>query len=723
MSSTDPLRLPEEPTLFGADPTPALVGMINDAGTADQLEKVQLLFRESSAGAVRTESVNFEAILWLANKELLQGLDTARRTVPHQVDRLDGPGPFSWLVRCPNMAQLKKVSAHVAKTGGVAAGHPESPQVYLSDPLQQYLLSSGRCYFRGMAFEEVRRLQLYVPGADRGGGGGGGNGDNDEPIARICLSDSTGRQSELHGSSEKDLLEEFLAVVRDWDPDVIEGHELFKSHLAQIYQRCRSLDIPFLLGRFEHKASYRKSRMSIAERNLDYLRWMVPGREVVDTWIIAQLHDVTAREFVSTDLEDVAEALHLGSASPNQWIRQISRQLGYAYHLQAQIFPYPYEQVVLRGNATRINSLFLREYLRCRASLPARNEAREFTGGLTGSDYNGVARDVFHCDVQSLYPSLILHHRLEPSGDHLHLFLRLLEKLREFRLKAKAESQDPAQDERGRAFYQGLQATFKILINSFYGYLGFTQGQFSDFVVASEVTAKGRQLLQFQIDWLKQRGARVLEVDTDGIYFLSPKGAALIEELDAELPSGLRVELEGRYPAMFCHKMKNYALLAQNGDLIIRGSGLRSRSLEPYLRDALEELIGLALRGQLELLGDPLARIRVDISHGQLPITRLARTEVLSEPLWLYQKKTAGEARNRSAAYEIALQSGRRLVPGDAVSYYITGTKASVTAYQNAKPVEAYDPINPDENRAYYLKKLEDLEKKFLPCLLVETPS
>ena len=60
------------------------------------------------------------------------------------------------------------------------------------------------------------------------------------------------------------------------------------------------------------------------------------------------------------------------------------------------------------------------------------------------------------------------------------------------------------------------------MINSFYGYLGFAQGNFADFDAAARVTQIGRDLLRKMIDWLGKRGAQVIEVDTDGIYFVPP---------------------------------------------------------------------------------------------------------------------------------------------------------------------------------------------------------
>ncbi len=82
-----------------------------------------------------------------------------------------------------------------------------------------------------------------------------------------------------------------------------------------------------------------------------------------------------------------------------------------------------------------------------------------------------------------------------------------------------------ARDAPQRRYFHALQNTFKILINSFYGYLGFAQGNFADFEAAARVTQIGRDLLKKMIEWLKAQGAQVIEVDTDGIYFVPPDTA------------------------------------------------------------------------------------------------------------------------------------------------------------------------------------------------------
>ena len=123
-------------------------------------------------------------------------------------------------------------------------------------------------------------------------------------------------------------------------------------------------------------------------------------------------------------------------------------------------------------------------------SVPRPDEGREVVGGYTQMEYQGTARRILHCDVTSLYPSIMLVYDYLPEKDELGIFAGLLRDLRRFRLKAKELARD-ARDEESQLYFNALQATFKILINSFYGYLGFQMGHFNDFAAANQVTAKG----------------------------------------------------------------------------------------------------------------------------------------------------------------------------------------------------------------------------------------
>ena len=377
---------------------------------------------------------------------------------------------------------------------------------------------------------------------------------------------------------------------------------------------------------------------------------------------------------------------------------------------------------------------FLREYFRKRHSIPELPMVRAFEGGYTDIFFTGVVRNVWHRDIASLYPSVMLQFECFPATDQLQIFRHLLTDVRTFRLEAKAKmraEQDPVKQHH----LQALQNTFKILLNSFYGYLGFAQGHFADFDAAARVTQIGRDLLKKMIDWLNARGAQVVEVDTDGIYFVpalaveSPVSgetpqtsaetadATAIDDLQRglakELPAGIDVEIDEQFDAMFSYKAKNYALLTKDGDVIIKGGALKSRGLEKFQRVFLEEMIKLIMQGKPETVGDLRNQFERKIRNREWKIDMLMKTDTLQDSLEKYRAKIAGSARNRAAAYELALASGRNYKPGDQISYYVKATPKKVPAYEAAKPASEFDPENRDENVDYYIAKLDDLMKKF----------
>jgi DNA polymerase elongation subunit (family B) len=242
------------------------------------------------------------------------------------------------------------------------------------------------------------------------------------------------------------------------------------------------------------------------------------------------------------------------------------------------------------------------------------------------------------------------------------------------------------------------------------------------------------------IAWLGERGAQVIEVDTDGIYFVPPEvdaassrvskekrqdAASTIEELRSglakELPSGIEVEFDEQFEAMFSYKAKNYALLTRDGEVIIKGGALKSRGLEKFQRVFLEEMIKLLMKGKADAIGAMRNEFELKIRDRAWSIDMLMKTDTLQDSLEKYRQKIAGSARNRAAAYELALASGRNYRPGDQVSYYITGTTKKVAAYENARLASEFDPQNRDENVEYYSAKLDELVKKFADLSPAET--
>ena len=702
----------ENELLFGSDPTPLIVAIeLGETGTVK-------IYRRENDGSVATDIEPFHPFVWCDS-------DVADLNI--EAERLAGDLRYGWRISVNSWKELIALRNGLKNAGRSFFA--------LSDPVQHYLTHTGRTLFKGLAFEQLRRLQLEVLAGD-------------ERLMSIALADSTGWEELIlvdpnnTEDSERVALKRLTALIKERDPDVIEGHNLFRSDLPFLVARARKAKVKLDWGRSGGFLRSRPSRLQIAEKTIDYPKFTVDGRHFVDTFLLAHFYDVGMRSLTGFDRIDVAQhfglcdSAEISSLSGKELEREyaadserfrkralcavretraVADLLSPSYFIQAQIFPYNYQDVIVRGNATRINALFLREYFRQRHSIPEMPMVRGFEGGYTAIFFTGVARNVWHCDIASLYPSIMLQFDCWPATDQLQIFRHLLTDLRTFRLEAKA-SMRAAKDKAQQQYFHALQNTFKILINSFYGYLGFAQGHFADFDAAARVTQIGRELLQKMIDWLTAQSAQVIEVDTDGIYFVPPANAKPDELRDAlakELPPGIEVEFDEQFDAMFSYKAKNYALLAHDGEVTIRGGALKSRGLEKFQRVFLEEMIKLLMEGKPEAVPPLRDEFELKIREREWPIDMLMKTDTLQDSLDKYRAKIGAGGRNRAAAYELALASGRNYKPGEQVSYYIRATPKKVAAYEAAKLATDFDPENRDENLDYYAAKLDELVKKF----------
>src|SRR5205814_6642756 len=129
--------------------------------------------------------------------------------------------------------------------------------------------------------------------------------------------------------------------------------------------------------------------------------------------------------------------------------------------------------------------------------------------------------------------------------------------------------------------------------------------------------------------------------------------------LAQELTPGIEVEFDEQFDAMFSYKAKNYALLTKDGGVIIKGGALKSRGLEKFQRVFLEEMIKLIMEGKSDAIVDLRNQFEKKIRSREWKIDMLMKTDTLQDSLEKYRTKIAGSARNRAAAYELALASGR----------------------------------------------------------------
>jgi DNA polymerase elongation subunit (family B) len=368
--------------------------------------------------------------------------------------------------------------------------------------------------------------------------------------------------------------------------------------------------------------------------------------------------------------------------------------------------PRRYERVAYAGTATGIlEPMLVRAYLQAGIALAHSQEApssQPHSGGAVMLFATGVAERVVKADIASLYPSLIRTYGIGPACDTLGAFVHLVDRLTTLRLEHKAASAKAVAGSLEQGEHEAMQAAMKLVINSAYGYLGAgPMAWFADRDAADEITSRGRQILEQVCNQLESRTAKLIEADTDGVYFSVPDGwdeareRQLVKEVAATLPKGLRLEFDGRYRAMFSHEVKNYALLGYDGKLTVRGGALRSSRSEPFaeawLQVALRKLLEGDIPGVQQSYLDTVARLKAR----KYSVADVAfKAKLTKSP-----EKYAGSGRSE-AVYEAMLASGR--------THWQVGERVKIYRATGRWLVLEEDGQHPDYDIGHYVRVLRE---------------
>ncbi len=595
-------------------------------------------------------------------------------------------------------------------------------RVAFAVPAEQFLVRSGWALFAGMSFDELVRVQLDIEtiGLDPR------PRDAEVIIITAAVNGEQPVIFDRRERSEREMIEAFGAWLRDIDPDVIEGHNLYNFDLMFLQERARRSGITLDWGRDGSAVRFgSNNRFKVGPRNIPFDPAYVHGRHFIDTYHQIQRYDIAGR-LQSYGLKPVIEELGFaregrefvdGNQIQRVWREDPERLIAYAIddvrdtnllsaltlpteYYQTQVLPGTLQNVATGGTGEKVNDLMVRAYIRQGHSLPLPEPPRAYPGGYTALREVGSLGPVVNADVQSLYPSIMLSDSISPKSDRLGVFLPLLKVLTERRIEEKMTSQN-AQDSRERARATGMQLGLKILINSFYGYLGYGRGYFSDFDAAEQVTIRGHEIVKTAEERLTAAGATIIEIDTDGLYFVPPEGVSslqdeeeLIAAVSSALPEGISLAHGGRWQRMLSLKLKNYALLGYDNSLTRRGSSLRSRREEPYLHEFLEAAIRCYLdpsptTDPRSLYLDTVQRIL----QGDMSPESIARIETITDSTF------SSESNRRLAAAVAGERVGERI----AVYKTNTGELARVEDYAN------------DEDVVYLLQRLRAVAERFRP--------
>ncbi|MGZ6307674.1 MAG: DNA polymerase domain-containing protein, partial [Ktedonobacterales bacterium] len=378
----------------------------------------------------------------------------------------------------------------------------------------------------------------------------------------------------------------------------------------------------------------------------------------------------------------------------------LARLLGGAAFALARMAPRRYERLADAGPATGVlDPLLVRAYMRAGEALPAytQSDGTQHSGAALYLFASGVARRVVKADVSSLYPSLMRQYKIGPQSDHLGALLALVDRLVEQRLAAKARARLAPPNSAARHTDEALSAAMKILINSAYGYLGAPGlTRLADVHAANEVTRQGRAVLDLISRELAARGATLLEGDTDGVYFSVPSTwtesdeRRMVAEVASLLPPLVKLEFEGRYAAMLSHEPKNYALLAYDGTLYLRGVAFRSSRSEPFGESFLRRAVAALLQDDIPAMHAAYCETVAALRRREIPTLLLTAQVRLTKTPKQYM---ATRATRKEFAYEALLASGRtRWSAGDRIRVYrATGGRAALLVENEADAPHDYD--------------------------------
>ncbi len=701
----------EDEWLWGWDPTPGIVSVWADASG-----RVTVWRRLPESGALVCESETFRPWMLLDRLDDFRHLGSDLRLdgapdAPITYRELQGPGALRYLVsaadgRTLTSALLTGASQRLGREF-THVRELDRNTLLLLPPEEQYLVATGRTYFRDLAFDQLHRLQfdLETTGLD----------PRRCRMFMVSVRDPAGKTQVLEvdakgDAAEADLIRRLVALIRKLDPDVIENHNLHGFDLPFLDRRARTLGVPLMLGRTGlpglRQRAARRGAVSDGDASRR-VRFIAPGRELIDTLDAVRRYDFSARELPGHGLKAVAR--HLGISGPErelirgdliyttfltdparvrryassdvEEVAALSRMLGGAAFALARMVPRRYERLADAGAATGvIDPLLVRAYLRAGMALPAHEEGdgTPHSGAALHLFATGVAHRVVKADVASLYPSLMRAFRIGPERDHLGALLAIVDRLVVQRLAAKARARAASAGPAERNTNEALSSAMKLVVNTAYGYLAAGGGltRFADVHAANEVTRRGRETLDLMCRELAARGVTLLEADTDGVYFSVPASwteadeRRVVAEVAALLPPLVQLEFDGRYAAMLSHEPKNYALLSHDGSLVLRGVAFRSSRAEPFGEAFLRRSIARLLAGDVEGVRAAYLATIDALRRLELPTRDVSsRVRLTKSPA----KYLATRERRREPSYEAMLASGRTTWSvGDRVRVYRT---------------------------------------------------
>jgi DNA polymerase I len=447
-------------------------------------------------------------------------------------------------------------------------------------------------------------------------------------IVMVAKDIECSRSDVICSDNEKDMLKKLDFILNEFDPDVIAGHNIVGFDIPYITDRARILDVKLRMSR-DGKPAWCTSFMG-------KYKVSIRGRIVLDTLPAIKAMDkyrlksyslkTIAKEILHSEKLDVKpgemRALWEGSGinkfisysrRDSTLVMMLVKQLGFMNkYFALSKASGAFLQVVVNGGQShmiesRISRAFREEH-RVMGTKQALedddiSEAETIKGAIVLDPKIGLTEDVVILDYKSLYPTIMMAYNLcysteirdeQPPGDiittpcggkfvshstYIGIVPRILKTLLAERLAAKAAMKTATTPEEKDEF-DAKQYAMKILLNSIYGYSGYTRARLFSPIITNSVTSYGRENLlrtkkivednsNFILDNKKYK-LSVTAGDTDSIFisivggvnFETAKeiGTQIAAIATAGLPAPMELVFEAFAKRLLIIAKKHYAM-------------------------------------------------------------------------------------------------------------------------------------------------------------------
>jgi DNA polymerase I len=392
--------------------------------------------------------------------------------------------------------------------------------------------------------------------------------------------------------------------------------------------------------------------------------------------------------------------------------------------LLSKVVPTTYERIATMGTATLWKIIMLAWSYENNLAIPAKDEKRAITGGLSRLLNVGFSKNIVKFDYSSLYPSIQLVYDVFPECDVMGVQKSMLKYFRNIRIKYKhlageLKDKDPVMAE----MYDRKQLPIKIFINAYFGSLSAPQVfPWGDMNMGETITCVGRQCLRMMIMFFQEKGYKPLVMDTDGVNFETPENindtiyigkglnelvtkgkeyrgieADTAEFNDIFMRNEMGLDIDYVAPACINVSRKNYIIkMMKKGKEKIKltGNTIKSKKLQQYVVEFLDEGLKHLLNGDglsfVELYYDYVSKI----FNKEIPLSKIANKSRVKQSVDDYRKyikrtTKAGSFMSRQAHMELVMMNDYPAGLGETIFYVNNGTKKTSGDVQKiAKPTK-----------------------------------